>query len=172
MSQTTEFGLGQTVRDEISGFEGIVTRIGDHISGCKRIEVSPTNVAHDDAGETAWFYEAQLKLVDDSTQFSDDVITPFGESEFEVGQLVRDELTEFEGVASVINYPLFNCPRVLVQNPEDPDESHWFDTVRLEAMSEGPEIEFEDVLNADEHTQSTGACAQDAPSTDRLSSNR
>ena len=38
----SDLKLGMEVRDELSGFGGIVTTIGFHFDGCRRIGVTPS----------------------------------------------------------------------------------------------------------------------------------
>lgn len=156
--------IGDKVRDEISGFEGVVTLRGDHITGCERIGVHPTE--NPQRGQQEFFYEAQLS-VEEKQVIDEEVVT---DVEFELGNTVRDEITAFEGVVSVINYQLWNCPQILVQSTESDEgeaaESEWFDAPRLYKISDGVNADFQD-LSDNENTSETGAIS-DAP-TENLS---
>lgn len=52
--------LGQTVKDTITGFEGVVTARCEYIVGPVRIEVSPVNHA---TKVPEWFDEARVEIV-------------------------------------------------------------------------------------------------------------
>jgi heat shock protein HspQ len=150
--------IGDKVEDQISGFEGIVTMTGDHITGCERIGVHP--VDNPRRGDQEFFYEAQLDVLEKKV-FDEDVVT---DVEFDLGNTVRDEITGFEGYVVVINYQLWNCPQVLVQATESDDgekgDSEWFDAPRLYQISEGVNADFQDL--SDKETAETGAVS-DAP---------
>lgn len=151
--------LGDRVEDKISGFEGIVTTIGDHFVGCTRIGVRPIN--NPSRGSEEFFYGAQLTTVDDSTdKFADDRADAVTSCEFELGERVRDDVTGLEGIIKVINYSLWNCPQALVQprkdgvSDEKPD-SEWFDVPTLTSVG-GTEFvgEYEDLADSEMVAQS------------------
>jgi len=154
--------LGQKVQDQISGFAGIVTLIGEHISGCERIGVYSVGEEHSDRrGEQEFFYGEQLDVLEAETEFTERM-NPRTESEVGVGDLVNDKVTGLGGVAVVINYKLFNCPSVCVQpsgdsQTENPD-SKWVDDVRLTVRS-SHNYSF-DGLN-DATTEETGSVGRD-----------
>lgn len=145
MDDTIDVELGQLVADEITGMTGIVTMIGDHIAGCTRVQVSPTDVGESSSGSDDFFFPERLKILEEDNKFTARAEQSITESEIELGQRVEDEVTEFRGVASVINYSIWNCPQVLVQSRSDADESQWYDSVRLDAVSDYVEYDFADV---------------------------
>lgn len=163
MNDDIDVSLGQFVADEISGMEGIVTMVGDHIAGCTRVQVHPSDVSEKSRGSEEFFYPEQLKILEAENEFTERAEDSITDSEFVLGQRVEDEVTEFRGVASVINYSIYNCPQILVQSQSDIDEMEWFDDVRLEAVSTGAEYSFQDVseqiaeANSAAATSSTGA---------------
>jgi len=154
--QETDVQLGQRVVDTISGYEGVVTTIGDHLTGCTRVGCSPTEEDKSPNAES-FFYEEQLNTEE---QFIDDVDVE-DESEFETGQPVIDVVTGFKGIVSVVNYKLYNCPQILVQSTEEADESEWFDEPRLREYTEG--VSYSDTFSELEEVSETGAIS-DAPS--------
>lgn len=153
--QETDVQLGQRVVDTISGYEGVVTTVGDHLTGCTRIGCVPTKEDKNPNSES-FFYEDQLEL--------NDVVVDVeveDESDFETGQPVIDVVTGFKGVVAVINFKLYNCPQILVQSTEDADESKWFDEPRLREYTEG--VSYSDTFSELEEVSETGAIS-DAPS--------
>lgn len=163
--------LGQKVRDEISGFTGIVTTIGDHITGCTRIGVHPSGEEETtNRGSEEFFFDPQLTIVEEETEFAEYGENALTDVEFELGERVRDTVTEFEGVAVVINYSLFNCPSIAVEATDvDADENidlEWFDAPRLNSVDEGITGEFADLQQSDA-VEATGPVQDSAPPRDK-----
>ena len=147
-----EIQLGQFVKDEISCYAGYVTTIGEHITGCTRIGVR--GAGEDDspvAPEEEFFYPAQLEIVDDGrVEEREEAVT---ETDFELGERVRDEVTNFEGIVVVINYSLWNCPSIAVQGlsneHDERGELEWFDAPRLAEVPGADYVgDYEDVQNS------------------------
>jgi len=159
-----EIGLGMIVADRVSGFEGVVTLIGHHITGCTRYGVYPIDVATDNRGTREFFYASQLEIVDDDSKFSEEADEAIIESPFELGQIVKDEITGFEGVATVVNFKLWNCPAVCVQSRSDPDESQWYDDSRLELVYDDKQFEFDDRVDPEEQNEHNTGSIGDAGS--------
>jgi len=159
--------LGDKVQDSISGFTGIVTTVGDHISGCDRYGVRPAGDEETvQRGDQEFFYADQLEILDNDTEFSEAGQESHVETDIEVGNRVMDKVTGFQGTVSVINYKLWNCPQVLVQPSTNDDgsldDAEWFDVVRLAIRSES-NVDFWDGEESEE---------QDASSTGAVSSSR
>lgn len=167
--EDTEIELGQLVQDEISGFTGYVTIIGDHITGCTRFGVWPAGdgEATVDRGEHEFFYEAQLEIIEEETDFTDE--PTIEDTDFELGERAHDRVSGVEGIVTVINYKLWNCPQVALEVDAGEDESNieWFDAPRLESTG-GPNLigDFEDVQN-DPREAATGSVADKGPSNDK-----
>lgn len=142
MEANTDIQHGYRVEDTISGFEGIVTLIGDHISGCTRFGVHPVDDSK--RGSQEFFFEEQLEVVDQETDFVDfDVET---DVHFELGDVVYDEVTGFRGVVTVINYKLWNSPKVHIQSSSETatteeQDSMWLDDMRV--VTTGDSTDFD-----------------------------
>lgn len=178
MADEEDIALGYRVEDQISGFTGIVTDIGTHISGCTRFGVMPDNDDRDDQrGDTEFFYAAQLEIVAENTSFADDGEDSITEVSFELGDAVEDEITGFHGVATTITYNLYNCPRVAIQPSYDTDsgsvipgrgdkvvtddiEREWVDAPRVQKTGDGISADYEELIQEGE-TVETGAPAND-----------
>jgi len=168
MSQT-EPQLGQKVQDSISGFTGIVTTVGDHISGCNRYGVRPVGDEETvQRGDQEFFYADQLEILDDDTEFSEAGEESYVDTNIELGNRVMDRVTGFQGTVSVINYKLWNCPQVLVQpNANDDgslDDAEWFDVVRLAEREGNVEYDFWDGEDVDEQDASSTGAVSDSRS--------
>lgn len=59
-----EIALGQTVKDRITGFKGVVTGLVDYISGCRQALVSPTTKPDGDFAHSHWFDTDRLDVQD------------------------------------------------------------------------------------------------------------
>lgn len=179
MANEDDIALGYRVEDKISGFTGIVTDIGTHITGCTRFGVMPDNDDRDDQrGDTEFFYAAQLEIVAENTSYADDGEDSIMDVDFELGDEVQDAITDFCGVATTITYNLYNCPRVAVQPTYDTDsgsiipsrsgetvtsdhiEREWFDAPRTEKTGNGISADYEELIEEGE-TVETGAPASD-----------
>lgn len=57
--------LGKTMKDVITGFQGVVTGSCRYITGCDQYLLQPVNKAnkHDDKKSAEWFDENRLKVV-------------------------------------------------------------------------------------------------------------
>lgn len=158
--------LGSEVSDEISGFTGIVTTVGDHLTGCTLIGVRPSNVADTSKrGLEEFFVADQLEVVDDDTEWTEYGENALTDTDVELGEAVKDVVTGTKGIVAVLNYSLFNCPSAAVQPvgqdaTEKPD-INWFDTPRLESTGDGVLDDFTDLQESQE-VEETGAVV-DAP---------
>lgn len=156
MYDETNIELGQVVKDEISGFQGVVTTIGAHISGCIRIGVKQIG-AEEDVGKAAerFYFPGQLQVVESDTKWTD--VDSDTETEFQLGELVTDRGTQFTGRIHIINYKLFNCPQACLYGQDGDADSHWNDVPMLK--TEGNTI---DVPAVEADSTSTGACEEDS----------
>lgn len=133
----TDIEIGDYVECRISGAEGIVVTIGDHITGCTRIGVRP-DPERDSREDEKFFYDGELNVTGANYRTNFDLgYDVQTETDFTIGERVKDDITGFEGVITVINYKLFNCPCARVQSVDDVDEGHWIDVPRLESVDEG-----------------------------------
>lgn len=169
-----EIGLGMHVRDRISGYEGIVTDVGYHLTGCVRLGVMPVDTGKTShRGDTEFFYPDQLEIVHEETEFTEAAENALTREDvdFWLGDCVEDSVTGFRGVASTITVNLYNCPRVAVQprvgsdtilpGGDDVDvDREWFDTPRVSHLNAGVSDEFEDLMG-EESTQETGSSRED-----------
>lgn len=57
------FELGATVRDVITGFEGVVTGRCQYLTGCTQYLVQPRGTAKTPAPDGRWLDEAKLQLL-------------------------------------------------------------------------------------------------------------
>lgn len=151
--------LGYEVQDRISGFHGIVTTIGDHVSGCTRFGVQALGDEKSSVrGDEEFFYADQLDVLDDDTAFVG--AGSYDARGIKPGARVRDEIQMFEGVAEVVNYKLWNCPQVLIKsadssNPTEESDSAWADITRVETV-DGTDFvdEYDDIQLSDDPTDS------------------
>lgn len=58
------FGLGDRVRDRISGLQGIIASRTQHLYGCVRYWILPEEVKDGKPLDGAWLDEPQLELVE------------------------------------------------------------------------------------------------------------
>src|SRR5688572_11518709 len=63
MANTFKFELGDTLRDMVTGYSGIVTGRGDHISGCNTYGLQKKADEKGDVADSKWFDETRLEAV-------------------------------------------------------------------------------------------------------------
>lgn len=66
-----KIGLGDKVRDSITGFEGTVTSITEWINGCRRVGVQSAELHEGKPIDPQWFDEQQVRLVESRYPLSD-----------------------------------------------------------------------------------------------------
>lgn len=161
-----EIELGDRVQDQISGFTGIVSTVGYHITGCTRFGVYP---ACDEAtvkrGSEEFFFEDQLNLVNGES-FKGVETTDIEDIEIELGECVRDDITGYEGYVVVINTLLWNCPQISVQREVNAGEDEkpaleWFDLPRLETVDDGVAGSYQTIV--ENPTQAATGAVADKP---------
>lgn len=146
--------LGAVATDTITGYEGVVTDVAYHVSGCARVGVRATDDPAE-ADETRFFYPTQLTISDDvqTGVFEDSPVTSVG---FDLGWHLRDRITQAGGIATTISFSLYNCPQVALtpvsdDAPEEPVERFWFDAPRTEVVNrpseEGLVTSLQDFVN-------------------------
>lgn len=165
----TEIELGQKVQDTISGYTGIVNTIGDHISGCTRVGVFATGEEKTDTrGKEQFFYPDQLEIIEEENEYTE--IDTVETVDFRLGARMKDKISEFEGVVTVINYHLYNCPQVALRTSVQPGVSQtgeidWFDAPTLEEV-DGDSFEGTFEALQEESSSSTGSISDKGPSMD------
>ena len=111
--------LGDTVRDKISGFTGIVTAICDYLHACHRVQIQPDSLDENTGApnKPAFFDAPQLDIVSKGTHIN----TVNIDHDIELGDRVIAKISKFEGIASSITTFMDMVPRIGVQ-PEGIDE--------------------------------------------------
>jgi len=164
MELNEDIQLGYKVRDRISGFEGIVTDIALHISGCTRFGVYP--IDNSDRGSQEWFYGTQLKVQNANTDLTPDAADSITESQFTVGEKVRDEITKIEGYVTTITFDIYNCPQIGIKpTSSDRKESAdkvWADEPHVESIDDGMIEKFEPLTEETEEA-ATGSVGSNKP---------
>jgi len=146
MKQEVSFDLGDKVKDRVTNYTGIVTSIAFHLSGCERYGVETTSGKRSDRGEREYFFDSQLMRIEKKNgDFKPCHLDNLDiNTNLELGQIVKDKITGFEGVVTVINFKMWNCPYINVQSLENPDSDQWFDETLLESVD--AEEDFVDFL--------------------------
>lgn len=61
---TFRFDIGATLRDKVTGFEGVVVGRGDHLSGCDTYGLQAKQLKDGYPQDIKWFDEPRLERVD------------------------------------------------------------------------------------------------------------
>ena len=113
-----EVSLGQTVKDEVTGIEGTVTGVSDHLSDCQTAQIE-----YEQAGSRQSMHLPITRLViteiDDNGLVDDDGTASL--DRLELGQLVRDRITGFTGIITMTGRHIDEATKVYVR-PAEVDE--------------------------------------------------
>lgn len=63
-SKSFRFDLGMTLRDKVTGFEGVVVGRGDHLSGCDTYGLQSKQLKDGLPTDVKWFDEPRVELID------------------------------------------------------------------------------------------------------------
>lgn len=159
------FELGDVVQDEITGFRGVVIAFAEHITGCDRVGVRPIDRENTGRrGEEEFFYPSQLTAVEDVDPISVEH-EPQTDMEYEMGEMVRDTISNSTGVITTVTYRLYNCPQVALSATSTDEQTEiedreWFDVPRVESVGDGVSGEFEELAELSDES-ATGAMGSD-----------
>lgn len=160
----SELDLGDRVEDTLSGMEGTVVALAEHLTGCSRVGIAPVDPSR--CGDDIFLYADQVTQIelDDGEEVTVDY-EPTTSVDFDLGELVTDSVTGFEGVVAVVTFELYNCPRVGVQSVDVTDSTEtgdmeFFDAPRLESQGTVVHEELADLQDTDD-TSSTGPVTSD-----------
>lgn len=130
--------LGRTVRDLVTGFEGVAVGVTEYMYACSRVTVEPKR-ADKDGGllSTESFDCMCLEIVEDAPVIEREVVFPA----VPMYSMVRDGVSGIEGRVVALATNLFRDPAVGVQPlqlKEDgsPNEPHFIEEDRIEVLSE------------------------------------
>lgn len=127
--------LGQTVKDKITGFEGIVDCISVWMHGTDRIEVQPRELKDGQPQMSHSFDDTQVEIIDETQLVKAEV----PKERFTMGDKLTDPITDFEGVYTGRATHLNGCARVFIvskQNKEGKIITKWIDEPQVELVKE------------------------------------
>lgn len=133
MAQQQQILLGQTIRDKISGYEGIATTRSEYQFGCPRVGIQPPKKPDGSLQEEIGFDEPQLEVVDAKRI----IVTEPPAQRFAFGQLCTCSVTNYEGVLVGRAVYLNGCARVALQpklvKGKELQNAMWFNEQQVEA---------------------------------------
>lgn len=110
---TTKIKLGNIIRDQITGFQGVAVTYSTHINNCPRWSIQPQEVKDGKAVESRSFDEPHVEFVKQSKV---SVLPPQRPAEPpELGDTVLDAITGLEGIVISIYIFVAGCARIAVQ---------------------------------------------------------
>jgi hypothetical protein len=101
--------LGSTVKDNITGFEGIAVARMTHLHGCVHIAIQPKELKDGKPQKEYLFDEQRVVLLIDSNR-------PARVPKLELGSKVRDQISGYEGVLTVWVDELYAPPLVSISS--------------------------------------------------------
>lgn len=127
--------VGQTAKDIVTGFEGVVACKTTYLYGVDRLGLQPRELKDGKPQESHDFDISQLKVTDTDKVLD---MEP-AEMTIPLGAKVRCTLTKFEGIVWSTSIFLNGCRRVGVAPSITKDnkiENNWFDENQLEIIQE------------------------------------
>lgn len=119
VSTRADVKLGQTVREKITGFMGIVIAISQEIDGSVQVGIQPRSL--DSSGNPAEPYEfdiERIEVVDDGGECA--ILNKNGSDVgISLGARYRDEVTGLEGIAVRLVEFIGGCNRVVLRPKVD-----------------------------------------------------
>ena len=133
----TDVSLGYTVRDVVTGFEGMTVAVAKYMYGCTQYKVQP-KTKDGNYTEAEWLDEPQLEIVDKGTDIK---VLDF---EFDFGDEVIDIISKFRGkIVCKISY-LYDGIRYEVQpecDKNDFKDAKWIPEGRIKLIKKNDEVE-------------------------------
>ena len=127
--------IGDLVKHRITGFEGVVVAYCVYAHNADTVAVKSRALKDGAPIENQWFDANQVELLESGVVPAD----PTGEMSFDMGDVVRDCLTEYQG--SVIGYTrwISGCIRVGIQSREMvkgvPVQDQWLPMSQLDLVA-------------------------------------
>ena len=132
--------LGSRVKDTITGFVGVAVARSEWMYGCNRIVVESQELKDGKTIDGQWFDEQRIETIEEGVLAVDEP----KDCAIELGQIVRDQLTGFEGVATARTVWSSGNVTISVEPKKMKDgkplSSEAFDVHRLEIVTPEPEI--------------------------------
>lgn len=136
-----EIKLGQTVKETITGFTGVVTSVMEQLNGNIQVGVQPKTKDEGSMPDALYIDHHTLEVVDDA------FVSKAGKTQvtdIKVGQRVRDTATGMTGIAVSKSTYLNGCVFFLVMPPFKADtlvpenpRGDWISCTRLEVVGDG-----------------------------------
>jgi hypothetical protein len=101
--------LGSTVKDNITGFEGIAVARLTHLHGCVHIAVQPKELKDGRPQKEYLFDEQRVEVLTTTDR-------PAGTPKLGLGSKVRDTVSGYEGVVTIWVDELYNLPTVSISS--------------------------------------------------------
>jgi len=130
----SEINIGDTARDSITGFEGVVIGFTDYLHNCRRPILQPKTLKDGKPIDNRSFDLPSVELV----ARGDGSYQPPPPRPFGLGDVVRDKVTGFEGVLVSRTEWSNGCDRYSVQSTQmhegKPIDAEGFDGIALELV--------------------------------------
>ena len=158
-----KFELNTYVKDNVSGFPGIILGRTEHSTGCIQYGVSPEDLDKDGKlKEWEWFDEIRLEFVKAPKVEKLESNSPKPRGKFELNTYVEDKVSGFPGIIlSRTEYSTGHIRYGVSPTVLDKDgklkEWEWFDETRLES------VKATKVENLESHESKPGGPAPKAP---------
>lgn len=126
-------GLGDRVKDRVSGYMGVVVSLHRFLQGCDRLGVQPPVGDDGKLPEAQTFDSPDLLVVDEKVITYREQNDERNTGSITLGDKVRDPVTGFEGVAVARHVYLTGCNRITIQPPVEDGSSELPSTNALDA---------------------------------------
>jgi hypothetical protein len=135
-----DIALGDIAKDDLTGFEGVVTQRTFWLSNCDRLTLQPKELKEGKPQEAVSFDITHCTLITKGAHKRAELQASTQREDLKLGDTVRDSITGFEGVIIGRAKFLATNDRIGVQpkslNKEgQPQAQNWFDAAQLELVS-------------------------------------
>jgi len=128
--------LGQTVKDLVTGFEGVAVCRADYLHGMPRVDVQPPIKKDGSVPDEHAFDESQLVIIKKTPMMK--ILK--AKQLIKLGQKVIDPVTDYQGIAFGRAVYLNGCSRICVASKHKEGEKYksgvWFDEPQLKIVQE------------------------------------
>lgn len=150
-------GLGDKVRDKITGFEGLALEKSEYLNGCVQFEVQPKIDKEGKIPDSCHIDEQQLEVIEETNPSK--VFDPRESNPpITLGEEVRDTLLGFEGVAISKSTSITGYVQIDVQPKRDKEEklpdSEYVSAMHLEVINK---------IEPEEEPEKTGGGVRNHP---------
>jgi len=131
-----ETKIGQTVKDLVTGVEGVAICRAQYLHGCIRLEVQPSKKKDDTIPESVMIDEVQIKIINKKQLIK----VKKSKQLVKLGQKVYDPVSDLQGIVVARSVYMNGCSRVYLAFKKDHNgkyqDGRWIDEPQVRIVKE------------------------------------